>query len=153
MRILRRKFILCQCFPFVNGKPTNSTALLVQIYLSINRSDLAKKEYERALRWAEDDTLLQSIEAAIGLVTGSDGYNNSLSFYSEQLANPSLSSSRLLTARGVTRLLRGEVNDAKSDLEEASKSGEDEETLCANIVAAGLLGKKAEVDEAYRYVN
>ena len=64
---------------------------------------------------------MQSIEASIGLVTGSDAYQNSFSFYSEQLANPSLSSSHLLTARGVTRLLRGEVNEAKSDLEDKVK--------------------------------
>ena len=126
------------------------TALVVQIYLSIHRQDLAKKEYERTLRWAEDDTLLQSIEAAISLVTGTDSYSNSVSFYSEQLGNPSLSSSKLLTARGVTRLLRGEVNEAKSDLEEAAKSGEDEETLCATVVAAGLSGKKGDADELYR---
>ena len=98
--------------------------------------------------------MLQSIEASIGLVTGSDAYQNSFSFYSEQLANPSLSSSHLLTARGVTRLLRGEVNEAKSDLEEVLKNGEDEEGLAASVVAAGLgQAKKGEAEELYRYVK
>ena len=127
-----------------------SSALVVQIYLSIDRPDLAKKEYERALKWAEDDLLLQSIEASIGLVTGADGYANSLSYYSEQLGNPSLSSSHLLLARGVTRLLRGEVTEARSDLEEVLKSGEDGETLSASVAAAGLAPtKKGEADELY----
>lgn len=130
----------------------HSSSLIVQIYLSTNRPDLAKKEYERALHWAEDDTLLQFIEASIGLVTGADAYANSVSFYSEQLANPSLSSAKLLTARGVTRLLRGEVNESKSDLEEAAKGGDDEEALCASVVAAGLVGKKGEADELFRSV-
>jgi hypothetical protein len=43
-----------------------SVALIVQIYLSINRVDLAKKEFDRARKWAEDDLLLQQIEASIG---------------------------------------------------------------------------------------
>lgn len=133
---------------------TYSTALIVQIYLSIDRPDLAKKEYERALKWAEDDLLLQSIEASIGLVTGADGYSNSFSYYSEQLGNPSLSSPHLLTSRAVARLLRGDVAEAKSDLEEAMHAGEDEETLMASIVAAGLQpSKKGEADELYAYVN
>ena len=42
-----------------------SVAVIVQVYLSIHRPDLAKKELERAKRWAEDDLLLQHIEASI----------------------------------------------------------------------------------------
>ncbi len=97
--------------------------------------------------------LLQSIESSIGLVTGADGYSNTFSYYCEQLGNPSLSSPHLLTARAVARLLRGEVTEAKSDLEEAMHAGEDEETLMASVVAAGLQpAKKGEADELYAYV-
>ena len=128
----------------------SSTALTVQIYLSINRPDLAKKEYERALKWGDDDLLLQHIEATIGLTTGTDKYNNTYSFYTEQLGNPSVSSPHLLVSRGVTRLLRGEINDAKSDLEEAMQNGEDAEGWAAFVVAAGLApSKKGEADELF----
>jgi coatomer protein complex subunit epsilon len=125
----------------------------VQIYLSINRVDLAKKEFERAKQWAEDDLLLQLIESAIGLVTGKDAYADPYSFYTEQLGNPSLSSPHLLTARGVVRLLRGEVAEAKSDLEDAlvQQSG-DAETLAALVVAAGLEGS-TKMEELWRYVH
>jgi coatomer protein complex subunit epsilon len=131
-----------------------SVALIVQIYLSINRPDLAKKEFERSKRWADDDLLLQLIEASIGLVTGTDSYSNCNSFYTEQLGNPSLTSPHLLTARGVTRLLRSEIHEAKSDLEDAlSQQSNDAETLAAYVVAAGLgATKKAEADELWRYV-
>jgi coatomer subunit epsilon len=114
---------------------------------------LARKEFERAKHWAEDDLLLQLIESTIGLVTGKDGYFDTQSFYTEQLANPSISSPHLLTARGVTRLLRGEVQEAKSDLEEAvSQQGgqADAETLAASVVAAGLGPKKGDADELWR---
>jgi coatomer subunit epsilon len=131
-------------------------AIAVHIYLSIHRPDLARKEFDRAKHWAEDDLLLQLIESTIGLVTGKDGYSDSQSFYTEQLANPSLSSPHLLTARGVTRLLRGEAQEAKSDLEEAiSQQGghADAETLAASVVAAGLGPKKGDADELWRYVR
>ncbi|KAI0924526.1 hypothetical protein AcW2_005395 [Taiwanofungus camphoratus] len=124
-----------------NTENLEAVALTVQIYLSISRPDLARKEFDRAKRWAEDDLLLQLIEASIGLVTGRDAYADCSSFYTEQLANPSLSSPHLLTARGVTRLLRGEVPAAKSDLEEAvaQQDGKaDAETLAALTVVAGL---------------
>ena len=130
-------------------------ALIVQIYLSINRVDLAKKQFERSKRWAEDDLLLQLIESTIGLVTGKDNYSNTSSFYTEQLGNPSLSSPHLLTARGVTRIMRGEIQEAKSDLEESLEQQKgDAETEAAYVVAAGLGAlKKKEADELWLWVS
>jgi len=132
-----------------NEESVEAVALIVQIFLSISRPDLAKREYEKTKKWAEDDLPLQLIESTINLVTGKEGYSDSNSFYTEQLANPSLSSTKLLTARGVTRLLRGEVSEAKSDLEEAiSQGGGDDETVAAYAVAATLRpSNKSEGDE------
>jgi len=128
-----------------------AVALIVQIYLSINRPDLAKKQFDRSKRWAEDDLLLQLIESTIGLVTGKDNYANTSSFYTEQLGNPSLSSPHLLTARGVTRILRGEIQEAKSDLEESlAQQKEESEAEAAYVVAAGLGAlKKPESEELW----
>ena len=94
------------------------------------------------------------IESSIGLVTGKDSYLDAHSFYTEQIANPSVSSPHLLTARGVTRLLRGEAQEAKSDLEEAvaQQGGRDDaETLAARVVAAGLGPKRSDAEELWRY--
>jgi coatomer protein complex subunit epsilon len=84
-------------------------------------------------------------------VTGKDAYSNSHSFYTEQLGNPSLSSPHLLTARGVIRILRGEIPDARSDLEDAlSQQSKDGESLAALVVAAGLsTTKKPEAEELW----
>ncbi|KAF9075296.1 coatomer epsilon subunit-domain-containing protein [Rhodocollybia butyracea] len=113
-----------------------AVSVIVQIYLSINRPDLAKKEFERSKRWAEDDLLLQLIESLIGLVTGKDEYHNPYTFYTEQLGNPSLSSTHVLTARGVTRILRNEFHK------------EDSEALAASAVASGLSSTKKGETEA-----
>jgi len=110
--------------------------------------------YERSKRSAEDDLLLQLIESNIGLVSGKDGYSNTNSFYTEQLGNPSLSSPHILTARGVTRILRNEIPEAKSDLEESlQQQKNDSETLAAYVVAAGLGSKKDEAEELWTYVH
>jgi len=126
-----------------------AVALIVQIYLSINRPDLAKKQFDRSKRWAEDDLLLQLIESTIGLATGKDSYANATSFYTEQLGNPSLTSPHLLTARGVARVLRGEIQEAKSDLEESLEQQKgDAEAEAAYVVAAGLGALKKSEAEA-----
>ena len=129
-----------------------SVAVIVQIYLSINRPDLAKKQFDRSTRWAEDDLLLQLIESNIGLVTGKDNYNNTSSFYTEQIANPSLASPHLLTARGITRILRGEVNEAKSDLDEALEQQKGDTEAAAALVVASTLGasKPQEAEALWR---
>lgn len=136
-----------------NKENMEAVVITVQVYLSIHRPDLARKEFESAKRWSEDDLLLQLIEASISLVTGSDGYSDCNSFYTEQLANPSLSSPHLLTARGVTRILQGEIPAAKSDLEEVQTK--DAEALAALVVAAGLSrekGNEAEAEQLWRCV-
>lgn len=128
-----------------------SVSVIVQIYLSINRPDLAKKQFERSKRWAEDDMLLQSIESMIVLATGKDNYTNPLSFCTEQLGNPSLTSSHLLTTRGVIRILRGEIQEAKSDLEESLEQQKGHsEAEAAYVVAAGLGAlKKSEAEDLW----
>ena len=74
--------------------------MTVQIYLSLHRPDLARKELTAASRWAEDDLLLQATEAALSLGAGADGFADAAAFATEQLANPSLSAPRLLTSGG-----------------------------------------------------
>jgi coatomer protein complex subunit epsilon len=130
-------------------------ALIVQIYLSIHRADLAKKEFERAKRWAEDDVLLQLIESTIVLVTGKDAYSTPHAFYTEQISNPAVSSPHLLTARGVTRVLRNEWAEARSDLEESlSRQGAGShpaDTLAALVVATELgAPKRTEAEDLWR---
>ena len=85
-------------------------------------------------------------------------YASAISFYTEQLANPSVSSAALLVGRGVVRILRGELAAARSDLEEAESvlsraqiSGGADEVLAGMIVAAGLgAGKRGDAEELWR---
>jgi len=128
-----------------------AVALIVQMYLSIYRVDLAKRECDRARKWTEDDLLLQQIEASIGLLTGKDSYSNPHTFYIEQLHNPSLSSGHLLLSRGTTHLLRGELPEAMSDFTEAqnSKNGVNGDALAATVVVSELAKSKANAATAW----
>ncbi|KIJ45205.1 hypothetical protein M422DRAFT_30050 [Sphaerobolus stellatus SS14] len=131
-----------------NNDNLDAAALTIQIYLSINRVDLAKRECDRARKWAEDDLLLQQIEASIGLLTGKDSYSNPHSYYVEQLHNPSIASGQLLLSRGVTHLLRGELPEALSDFTQAEKgeNGVTADALAGKIAASELSGQRSEIE-------
>ncbi|OJA16812.1 hypothetical protein AZE42_04763 [Rhizopogon vesiculosus] len=139
-----------------------SAALLSQIYLSLARPALAQKILAPALKANPDALVLQLAESAISLVTGSQGtsgepYAPALSFYNEQVANPSVSSAALLVGRAVVRILRGELSAAQSDLEEAEavltraqcERGMND-MLAAMVVAASLGGtKRGDADQLW----
>ncbi|KAN0088430.1 Coatomer epsilon subunit domain containing protein [Tylopilus felleus] len=139
-----------------------SSAVLVHIYLSLSRPNTARRILSTALQANPDALVLQLSEAAISLATGAQGtsgepYASAISFYTEQLANPSVSSAALLVGRGVVRILRNELAAARSDLEEAesillraqSTSGVDE-VLAGMTVATGLgAGKRGEAEELW----
>ena len=44
-----------------------SVALIVQVHLQQNRSDLALKEVQAAKRWAEDSLLVNLAESCVGM--------------------------------------------------------------------------------------
>lgn len=139
-----------------------SSAILSQIYISLSRPNVAQKILTSALKVNPDSLVLQQAEAVLALVTAAQGlggepYSTAISFYTEQLANPSVSSAALLVGRGVARIMRGELSAARSDLEEAesiltraqSKSGMGE-VLAAMTVTTGLgSSKRGEADELW----
>lgn len=47
--------------------PVDAVAILVQIYLQQNRTDLALKEVTAARRWAQDSLLVNFAESWVGL--------------------------------------------------------------------------------------
>lgn len=125
-----------------------SIALTVQLYISMNRLDLARKEFEKAKSWAEDDLLLQLIEAIVGLASGVNSYSNPQGFYNEQAANPTLTSSHLVVAKGLTHLLRGELPEAQSDFAEALRLNPAEEGALAGKSIVEWLNGDATKSEA-----
>ena len=58
---------ICIIYVYFNDK--KSVALIIQTYLKLDRSDLAKRELASTKTWAEDAMLAQLIEAWVGLRT------------------------------------------------------------------------------------
>ncbi|KDQ20326.1 hypothetical protein BOTBODRAFT_27750 [Botryobasidium botryosum FD-172 SS1] len=131
------------------AKEPECAALTVQIYLSINRPDLAKKEYEAAKRHADDSLLIQLIEAAIGAVAGGPQLRTAYHIYAEQAAAPGSSTNAAINAaKGVAQLLRGNVAEAQGDFSEALRvDPRNAEALVGAGVAADLSGRRGEGDK------
>tara|TARA_R110002003_G_scaffold171_3_gene13852 strand:+ start:599 stop:1012 length:414 start_codon:yes stop_codon:yes gene_type:complete len=61
-------YVSQKAIPCVNSKAdTNSVALIVQIHLQQNRTDLASKEAQRARKWAQDSLLVNIAESWVGM--------------------------------------------------------------------------------------
>ncbi|KAL2916109.1 hypothetical protein HK105_204200 [Polyrhizophydium stewartii] len=80
-------------------KHLESIALAVQIYLKIDRPDLAKKELKALKAWADDATLAQLIEAWINIYSGGPDKYQEAFYIFEELANTSTATSKLLTCK------------------------------------------------------
>jgi coatomer protein complex subunit epsilon len=117
----------------------------------MNRLDLARKEFEKAKAWAEDDLMLQLIEAIVGLASGVDNYSNPQGFYNEQAANPTLTSSHLVVAKGLAHLLKGELPEAQADFVEALRLNPTEESaLAGKSIAEWLNGDSTKSEATFK---
>lgn len=128
--------------------------MTVQIYLSISRPDLAKKEYEAAKQHADDTLLVQLIEASIGVVVGGNPLRSAYHIYAEQASAPgSSSNAAIITSKGISQLLRGNLAEAEADIDEALRADpQNADALAASVVIAQLSGKKGGPDEALALV-
>ena len=52
---------------YADVKESNSVALIIQIHLQNNRTDLAAKEAQRARKWAQDSLLVNIAESWVGM--------------------------------------------------------------------------------------
>lgn len=102
-----------------------SIALGVHILLSIDRPDVAQKEFVAARTWADDSLLIQLIEAYLGIYSGGREAQQAYYVYDELAQNPSetgkLSSVPSLTGKAVARIVVGEFAEADAVLSEAAE--------------------------------
>jgi len=135
-----------------------SLYLIVQIYLSISRADLAKKEFALAkanISSASDSLLFALTEAAIGLATGGAPLVSAYHIYDEQVSAPGSSqNANIIASKGVAELLRGHVTEALGSFDEALSV----DPLCADALVGRTVGKQltakqAEADEAFEYAR
>lgn len=126
-----------------------AVALLVQIHLRQNRTDLALKEVAGAKRWANDSLLINLAESWTNLrVGGSEKYQSSFYVFEEMATTPGNTSPTALVGQAVAEIHLGRWEEASAALEQALKlEGASAESISNSIVLASVLGKKVEAQE------
>ncbi|KAI1773407.1 coatomer epsilon subunit-domain-containing protein [Hypoxylon cercidicola] len=117
----------------------DAVALITQIHLQQNRTDLALKEVAAARRWAQDSLLVNLAESWVGLRLGGDKYQQSFYVFEELAQAPSTSSVASLVSQAVCELHLGRVEEAQGALEQAVQKQPDYAEAIANLLVLTVI--------------
>jgi coatomer protein complex subunit epsilon len=112
-------------------------ALLVQLCLALDRRDLAQGQYNRAKAVGNDSTLVQCIEAWIGLKSGARPLHQAYYFYEELYQLPNGRTAGVLAAHAAAHLLLGHADEARADIAEALERGGQDPAVLAVATSLG----------------
>ncbi|RAL17135.1 putative Coatomer subunit epsilon [Aspergillus homomorphus CBS 101889] len=119
-----------------------AVALIVQIHLHQNRSDLALKEVQAAKRWAQDSLLVNLAESWVGLRVGGEKYQAAFYVYEELASAPSTAAPLSIVGQAVAELHLGRLPEAEAALSAALEKYPDEAELIANTIVLNVLAGK-----------
>ncbi|KAI8836604.1 coatomer epsilon subunit-domain-containing protein [Chytridium lagenaria] len=118
-------------------------ALAIQVYLRIDRLDLARKEVAGFKSWADDATLAQLVDAWTNVFAGKADKIREAFFAFDEIASSNVATPRLLGGKAVAAIVQGKFQEAEEILLVALDRRP--ETLINLIVVSNALGKPAEV--------
>ncbi|KAL1956359.1 hypothetical protein VTO42DRAFT_7342 [Malbranchea cinnamomea] len=120
----------------------DALALIVQIHLQQNRTDLALKEVQAAKRWAQDSLLVNLAESWVGMRVGGEKYQAAFYVYEELASVPGTSSAMSLVGQAISEIHLGRLPEAEAALQSALQKYPDNVDVIANaIVLYSLNGK------------
>ncbi|KAL8946277.1 MAG: hypothetical protein Q9222_007307 [Ikaeria aurantiellina] len=125
----------------------NSIALITQIHLQQNRTDLALKEVTAARKWAQDSLLVNIAESWVGMRVGAESYQSAFYVFEEMAQTPSSTSPKSLISQAVSELHLGRLPEAEAALTQAlqqSDAKEYVEAVANAVVLATIMGKDKE---------
>ncbi|PLB35030.1 putative Coatomer subunit epsilon [Aspergillus candidus] len=123
-----------------------AVALIVQIHLQQNRSDLALKEVQAAKRWAQDSLLVNLAESWVGLRVGGEKYQSAFYVYEELASAPGTSAPLSIVGQAVAELHLGRIPEAEAALSTALEKYPDEAELISNTIVLNVLAGKPTED-------
>ncbi|KAG6259332.1 hypothetical protein E4U24_005933 [Claviceps purpurea] len=119
-----------------------AVALIVQIHLQQNRTDLALKEVVSARSWAQDSLLVNLAESWVGLRVGGEKYQQAFYVFEELAQAPATASIRSLVSQAVCELHLGRLEEAQAALEEAlNKDGQNVDAIANMLVLQVASGR------------
>lgn len=120
----------------------DAVALIVQIHLQQNRTDLALKEAKGARSFAQDALLVNLAESWIGMRQGGDNYQKAFYVFEELAQGPSSASASSLVAQAVSELHMGRTEEAEAALNQALELEPNNANAVANkLVLDTIVGK------------
>ncbi|KAI4287718.1 MAG: hypothetical protein L6R35_003021 [Caloplaca aegaea] len=120
-------------------------ALVTQIHLQQNRTDLALKEVSAARKWAQDSLLVNIAESWVGMRVGGESYQSAFYVFEEMAQTPSSTSTKSLVSQAISELHLGRLPEAEAALNQALENEpKDVEAVANAIVLATIMGKSAE---------
>ncbi|KAL6798868.1 coatomer epsilon subunit domain-containing protein [Trichoderma sp. SZMC 28013] len=123
----------------------DAVALIVQIHLQQNRTDLALKEVTAARRWAQDSLLVNLAEAWVGARVGGEKYQQAFYVYEELAQGSSTFSVQSLIAQAVCEIHLGRLEEAQSALEQAiQKDPTNADGIANHLVLNSISGNSTE---------
>jgi coatomer protein complex subunit epsilon len=117
----------------------DAVALIVQIHLAQNRTDLALKEVSAARRWAQDNLLVNLAESWVGLRQGGEKYQQAFYVFEELAQAPATSSIWSLVSQAVCELHLGRLEEAQAALELALKKEPEYAEAVANMLVLTVV--------------
>ncbi|KAI8367342.1 coatomer epsilon subunit-domain-containing protein [Choanephora cucurbitarum] len=133
-------------------KKLECSALAVQIYLLMDRLDLARNEVASVKTWAEDALLLQMMEAWVDLRVGGEKYQEAFYIYEEFGQSSTAQTVKVLNGQAAANLTLGRYPEAESLLLEAQNKDSNDPDTIINMIACAILTAKPQ-DVVNRYVS
>ncbi|RDW71530.1 hypothetical protein BP6252_08093 [Coleophoma cylindrospora] len=119
-----------------------AVALIIQIHLEQNRTDLALKEVTAARRWAQDSLLVNLAESWVGLRVGGEKYQQAFYVFEELAQAPSTSSVQSLVSQAIAEIHLGRLEEAEAALQKAiEKDPKNAEAIVNTAVLTVISGK------------
>ncbi|CAG8959888.1 hypothetical protein HYFRA_00013160 [Hymenoscyphus fraxineus] len=119
-----------------------AVALIVQIQLQQNRTDLALKEVQAARRWAQDSLLVNLAESWVGLRMGGEKYQQAFYVFEELAQAAATSSVQSVISQAVAEIHLGRLDEAEAALQQAAaKDPKQADLIVNNIVLNTIAGK------------